>query len=275
MRRLYDIVVLFKEYLLFCLFLVLSIILLATNDSQQIRAIRSIAVGSVGFLQDLFSFIPGYLDLKAENEALREVNLNLADQVNRLREERLETIRLRQLLGLKERASFSYVSADVVGKNIQLLRNTVTINAGEKDGIRINMPVVNDNGLVGKVAETSNGYAVAQILFNRDLRISAKDQRSRVDGIVRWDGGSSLTLQDVSKTLDVLPGDVVITSDYSSLFPPGIRIGVVRSARQVPGELFQAIDITPGVDFTHLEEVFVVRYFPDSSRTVLEHRQQE
>jgi len=273
MRRVYDIVVVFKEYLLFGLFFILSVTLLAFNDNQQIRAIRSIAVGSAGALQDLFSFIPGYLDLRRENDALREMNLVLADEVNRLREDRLETIRLRQLLNLKDHSPFRYVSADVVGKNLQLLRNTVTIDVGAKDGVNVNMPIVNDQGLVGKVAETSSGYAVGQILFNRELRISAKDQRSRVDGILRWEGGTSLTLQDVAKTLDVKPGDVMITSDYSSLFPEGIRIGIVNSARQVPGELFQAISVTPSVNFTLLEEVFVIVRSPDSSRAALENRQ--
>ncbi len=269
MRRLYDIIVLFKEYFLFGLFLVLSTILLASNDTQQIRGFRTVAIGSVGFLQDLFNFIPGYFNLKAENRALREVNLNLADEVNRLREQRLETIRLRRLLEMKEHPAFGYLAADVVGKNLQLLRNTITINIGSNDGVRVNMPVVDDKGLVGKVAETSGGYAVAQILLNKDLRISAKDERSRVDGIIRWEGGSTLTMEDVSKTLDVQAGDVIITSEYSSLFPPNIRIGVVRSARQVSGELFQQIDVDPGVDFTHLEEVFVVQYSPDSGRTAL------
>lgn len=270
LKRVYDIVTLFKEYLLFALFLIISVALLAMNDNAQIRAIRSLTVGAVGFLQDVAGFIPNYFNLRGENKTLRELNLTLADEVSRLRESALENIRLHQLLGLKERVPLGYVSANVVGRNFRPLRNTITIDIGENDGVRTNMPVIADGGLAGKVVATSTRYAVAQILLNREMRVSAKVQRSRVDGIVRWDGGDHLVLQDVAKTLDVQPGDVVITSEYSSIFPPGIRIGLVSATRQIPGALFQAVEITPAVDFSRLEEVFVVTYAPDSSRLALE-----
>jgi rod shape-determining protein MreC len=96
-----------------------------------------------------------------------------------------------------------------------------------------------------------------------------------VDGIIRWEGGPSLTLQDVAKTLDVQAGDVVITSEYSSFFPRGIRIGVVASAKGAEGSLFQSVDVKPAVDFSRLEEVFVITSIPDSERVALEHRVRE
>jgi len=102
--------------------------------------------------------------------------------------------------------------------------------------------------------------------------VSARIQRSRVNGIVRWTGGSELQFAHVPKTLDVVEGDVVITSEFSSLFPSGIRIGIVTSTRQLPGELFQAITVHPSVDFDRLEEVFVAKVVPDSSRVALERR---
>ena len=132
-----------------------------------------------------------------------------------------------------------------------------------------------ENGLAGKIVATSGRFAVAQILYNKDIRVSAKIERSRVDGIIRWEGGSALTLQDVAKTLDVQAGDVVITSEYSSYFPPGLRIGVVSSARGAEGSLFQSVEVRPSVDFSRLEEVFVITSIPDSERTALEHRTRE
>ena len=272
LKRFYDMVFLFKEYLLFGLFFLISVFLLALNESNQIRTIRSLTVVSVGYLQDALGFIPNYFDLRRENRVLRELNLTLADEVSRLREGRLENIRLRQLLDLKERSLYRYVSANVVGKNLQLLRNTITIDIGENDGVKTSMPIVTESGLVGKVIATSSKYAVGQILLNKELRVSAKVQRTRVDGIVRWDGGRSLTLQNVAKTLDVQTGDVVITSDYSNLFPPGIKIGVVSGTRQIPGTLFQAVEIASSVDFSRLEEVFVLTFNPDTSRVTIEHR---
>jgi rod shape-determining protein MreC len=269
-KRIFEIIQLFKEYFLLALLLSASIALLALNDNMQIRAIRSIAVASVGSLQDALSFIPNYFDLRRENKVLRELNLTLADEVSRLREGRLENIRLRQLLGLKERGVYSYVSANVVGKNLQLLRNTITLDVGERDNVGLNMPIVSESGLVGKIIATSSGYSIGQILFNRELRVSGKVQRSRVDGIIRWIGGPTLSLQNVVKTMDVKAGDQVITSDYSSVFPPGLVIGVVSSTRADPGSLFQEVNVTPSVDFARLEEVFVITRIADSSRVAVE-----
>lgn len=270
MRRLFDIVILFKEYLLLALYVVIAIALMAVNDTTQIRTIRSLTVASIGFLQDAFGFIPNYFELARENRALRELNVSLADEVSRLREARLENLRLQKLLGLKEQSPLVYVSANVTGRNLQLLQNSITIDAGESDGVLVNMPIVTDAGLVGRVVATSAGYAIGQILLHKDFRASAKVQRGRVDGILLWEGGPTLTLKNVAKTLDVQVGDAVITSEYSSLYPPGIKIGVVSKTSQAPGALFQTVEITPGVDFSRLEEVFVVLHQPDSSRAALE-----
>ena len=270
LKRLFTVALLFKEYVLFAFFAIVSLGLLALNDTPQMRAVRSLTVLSVGTMQDALSFIPNYFDLRRENRALRELNLTLTDEVSRLREARLENIRLRQMLGLKDRARYGYAAANVVGKTLQLLRNTVTLDVGEKDGVRATMPIVSESGLVGKIAATSSSYCVGQILLNRELRVSAKVQRSRVDGIVRWEGGPTLTLQNVVKTMDVQVGDLVMTSEYSTVFPPGIPIGVVSATSAIPGSLFQAVEVTPGVDFTRLEEVFVITTLPDTSRLAAE-----
>lgn len=271
-KRIYDIVLLFKEYVVVAFFIVVSVALLALNDTVQIRTIRSYAVIGVGLLQETLSFIPNYFDLRRENTALREMNLSLSDEVSRLREARLENLRLRQLVGLKENEEYRYIAAEIVGKNLQLLRNTITVNAGQDDGVRVNMPIVSESGLVGKVVGTTGSYSVGQILLNKDLRVSAKVQRSRVDGVLRWDGSRNLLLQNVARTDDVQPGDLVITSDYSAFFPRGIRVGIVSETRPMPGSLFQVVTVKPSVDFTALEEVYIMQFTPDSSRIVLEQK---
>jgi cell shape-determining protein MreC len=94
LKRLLDIYLLFKEYLLFAFCIVTSVALLAMNDTGQIRAIRSFTLTTVGTLQDVFGFLPNYFQLYQENSILRELNLTLSEEVNRLREARLENIRL-------------------------------------------------------------------------------------------------------------------------------------------------------------------------------------
>jgi len=273
LKRAYDIASTFREYLLLAVLLVVSVALLAANDSPQIRVLRSLTIQSLGALQETFNFIPDYFSLRSENRVLRELNVKLSEEVNLLREAQLENIRLRQMLGIREHIHAPTVPARIVGKTLQLMRNTITLDVGSDNGVREQMPMVTGLGLVGKIIATSSRYSIGQILYNQRIRISAKIQRSRVDGIIEWDGGTTLTLKNVAKTLDVQPGDVVVTSDYSSLYPEGIRIGTVVSAAQIPGSLFQRVEVLPSVDFATLEEVFVITQQPDTSRIGLERRQ--
>ena len=270
MQRLFNIFVLFKEYVIFVILLIVSLILLGTNDNTQIRAIRSYTIGFVGIFQQGLSSIPNFVELKRENDILRQLNVNLSDEVNRLREARLENIRLRNFVGLKEQRPFTLVTGDVVGKSLHLLRNTITLNVGESDGVKTDMPIISENGLVGRILLTSSHYSIGQLMLNKDFRASAKIQRSRIDGIIAWDGGENLHLNNVAKSQDIRPGDVVMTSEYSNIFPRNVKIGFVSKVTEKPGNLFKEIEVTPSVDFSTLEQVFVITAVNDTEREALE-----
>ena len=271
LQRLYDILYAFREYAVLTLCVLLSLVFLALNDTTQIKRVRTIATVVFGSVQHSFSFLTEYAGLKEENAVLRRINVELADEATQLREARLENYRLRALLGLKERIPYRLVAAEVVGKTLQFQRNTLTINVGRSDGVESLMPVISDGGLVGLVTDVTAVHAVVNILLNTDFRASAKVQRSRVDGIVGWNG-TSLVLKNISKTMDVLPGDVILTSSYSNIFPEDIRIGIVSRANDQPGSLFKEVHITPGVDFGRLEEVFVVDHERSAGRDSLRTR---
>lgn len=268
-QRFYQYLFLFKEYVIFVLLITISIILMLLNDNTQLRFIRSLTVGTIGTIQQTFSFIPNLTSLQRENELLRKINVNLADEVNQLREARLENIRLRSMLALKESSSINLTPAKIIGKNLNLLRNTITLNIGENDGIEIGNPIVTGEGLVGRIIGTSGGYSIAQLVLNVDFRCSAKIQRSRVDGIIAWDG-KTLLLKEIAKSLDVKEGDAVITSEYSNAFPPGIKIGIVSKITDIPNSLFKKIEVIPTVNFTMTEEVFVMDFVPSLDRLELE-----
>jgi rod shape-determining protein MreC len=270
-QRLYDILYEFREYAILAVFIVVSLILIAMNDNPQIKQIRAISTVVFGSFQEQLSFIPGYFGLKAENELLHHFNVELADEAQRLREAKLENLHLRQMLGLKVQLPYTLIAARVVNKNLTLLRNTITINVGSQDSVQQYMPVVTDGGLVGIVTTVTKHYSVINILLNTDFRASGKVQRSRVDGIVLWDG-KTLALKNVPKMRDVKVGDVIATSEYSNTFPSDIRIGLVSEVREQPGSLFKSITIEPGVDFVKLETVFVMAYVPEKERVELEQR---
>jgi len=244
---------------------------MALNDNPQIKQIRAISTVIFGGVQEQLSFIPAYFGLKEENELLHHINIELADEAQRLREAKLENLHLRQLLGLKVQLPYKLIAARVVNKNLTLLRNTMIINVGSQDSVQQYMPVVSDGGLIGIVTTVTQHYSMINILFNTEFRASGKVQRSRVDGIVMWDG-KTLSLKNVPKLRDVQVGDVVSTSEYSNTLPPDIRIGLVSDVREQPGSLFKSITIEPGVDFVKLETMFVMVYIQDKERAELEQR---
>jgi rod shape-determining protein MreC len=271
LQRLYDILYQFREYVILAALIVLSLVFMAMNDNPQIKQIRTVSTVIFGVAQEKLSFIPTYFGLKAENELLRRINIELADETQRLREAKLESLRLRQLVGLKEQLPYKMSAARVINKNLTMLRNSLTIDLGSSDGIQQQMPVISDGGLVGIVTAVSEHYSIVNLLLNTDFRASAKSQRSRVDGIVAWDG-KMLGLKNVPKMRDIKIGDVISTSEYSNVFPSDIRIGLVTNVQEQASSLFKSIAIAPSVDFVKLEEVFVIEYLPNKERLDLEQR---
>jgi len=258
-----------KEYLILSLLIVISLILLFSNDNTQIRYLRAVAVGFVGTIQSGVSAVPNVFEIQKENEFLRAKNIELSNELSALKEARLENIRLSRMLGIKNKEISGVVSAGIVNKTLIQSRNTITLNVGESDSVKINMPVITDDGLVGRIVSTSKNYSIAQILYNRNLSVSVKIQRSRVDGILNYDGSGNLLIKNVPKSADVKTGDLIITSEYSNYFPPGIPVGIVIEEGNLDN-LFKKIIIKPQVSFQELEEVFVLKHLPDSERLELE-----
>jgi len=251
-----------KEYLVLTLAIIISLVLIFSNDNSQIRFLRGIAIGSFGTIQSGFSAIPNIFEIQNENKFLREANIKLSNEIANLKEAKLENIRLTKLLNLKKLNNFGVISGKIVNKSLVQIRNTITINIGEKEGAKVNMPVITDDGLVGRIVATSNNYSIAQIILNKELKITVKCQRSRADGILNFDGFQSLTVMNVPKSADVNIGDLFITSEYSNHFPAGIPVGTVIESGNLDN-LFKKVVVKPTVNFETLEEVFVLNYVPD------------
>lgn len=264
-----EIIFSLKEYLILTLLVIISLILLFSNDNSQIRFLRAFAIGAFGTVQSGLSAIPNIFEIEKENKFLRETNIKLSNEISTLKETKLENIRLSKLVGLKDKSNLGVVSAKIVNKSLIQTRNTITIDIGNNDSVKINMPVITDDGLVGKVVATSGNYSIVQILYNKDLKLTVKDQRSRVDGILNYDGTGNLLMTNVPKSADVKLGDLIITSEYSNNFPPGIPVGNVVEEGNLDN-LFKKLVIQPVVNFKTLEEVFVLKYIPINERAELE-----
>jgi len=269
-QRFIAFVVRFKNYIALCVLVVMSFSLMSFGDLAQLGGFRAVIVGSIGWMQSLFAWIPNPVALKSENTALRELNLQLSLESSRSRQAMVENTTLRKMLELQPMVEYRLIAADVVGKTTTQMRNYATINKGTADGVKEGMSCVTDAGLVGLIIGASDHYAVVQLLLNRDTRVAAKVQRSRVDGIIGWDGEQTLSLKNVPRSFDVQAGDLVLTSSYSAKYPPNVIIGRVSQVTDENNSLFRKVVVEPAVNFATVEQVFVVEFLPDSERVALE-----
>jgi rod shape-determining protein MreC len=204
--------------------------------------------------------------VQEENQKLHQKVMELSLRNYWLNEEHLENQRLRELLGFKSQLEQKVVPADVVAAEPNRRQFSVLINKGYQEGIKRNMPVVNMHGLVGKIVDVSSHSSVVQLMLDPSFRASALDQRSRVLGIIKSKAGFALRLDNVPLPEDVKVGDQIISSGLGGIFPPGIKIGLVTSVESEKTfskedysfGIFKIIQIDPSVDFSSLEELFVL-----------------
>jgi len=200
-------------------------------------------------------------ELEHENSSLQVENRQLRATNQALRDVEREVNRLRHALNYRERSVFKLVPAVVVARDSSTWWRTITINRGKEDGIEGDMPVVTDEGLVGKTTTVSSNISVVLLIADENCKIAASVEGTREQGIVSGERVTTgvtpvLNLNFLSKQADLKPGQKVYTTGVGGVFPSGLLVGVVRTFH------LRALDaqaqLAPGVDLSHLEDVFVV-----------------
>lgn len=204
----------------------------------------------------------GYVALRGvrrENEALKQ---RVAELQVRLQEERAlaqRSVQLQRLLDLKTRIGLPTIAADVIAGDATPGFRTVTINKGERDGVKADMAVISPSGVVGRVYGKPAVHAsLVQLIIGRNAGAGAMIERSRAGGVVIGsDEDPPLLMEYVSNLADVKPGDLVVTAGTDGIYPKGFAIGRVEVAERGAG-LYRMIRVRPVVDFSNIEEVLVV-----------------
>jgi rod shape-determining protein MreC len=247
----------FREYIALVLLILVSLIILSQNKNPNVQKIRAIAFGSFATITSVVSDLINVTDLKRENEELRETNAKLMLQISRLREFGIVNKELKDLLVFKDTTGFPLIPASIVSRSLSMTQNTITLNAGKKDSVLPGMPVINDKGFIGIVNSVSGDFSIARTLNNVDLRLTVMDERSRINGILKWTG-EELIIINIPNTFDVEPGDRIITSDVSSIVPIPIPVGIVEEFRRGEKGVFSYIRVKPFADHTPVENVFIL-----------------
>jgi rod shape-determining protein MreC len=269
MQRFLRIIKDFKEYFTFAGLVILSLILISIGDITKLSGFRTIVIGSVGWMQEAFAWIPNTGALQTENRALRQLNLQLSNEVTKMRTAVIENQKLRQMIDLKTNLTYEVITAEVIGKSNIELRNYYTVNKGYKDGVKEGMAVRSDAGLVGVIYGVTKNYSLVELITNKNVKISSMVQRSRLDGILIWEGGEYFQLKNIPKSYDVITKDTIVTSNYSNKYPKNIPIGEVISRKELPGDIFMRINVKPFVNFATLEQVFIIQELSDPERIAI------
>jgi len=259
----------FKEYVILCLLVILSLILLSQNQNQKVQKVRAIAFGSFSTVSSVFSNLFNTARITEENEELRKANAELMMQISKLREYGITNEQLRGLVGLKDSSSLPLIPATVVSKSLSLTQHTITLNAGLKDSVKPGMPVINYSGMIGIVHSSSDDFSIVRTLKNVDLKLTVKNERSRIHGIMKWDG-EEFIIVNIPKTFDFEIGDRIITSELSSIVPVPLPVGLVQEIDDVETEVFKRVKVKPFVDLLSVENLFIVGIVNSTQKQNLE-----
>lgn len=259
----------FKEYIVLVILIITSLYIISINQSPAIKNVRAIAFGSFATVTSIVSNLTNITKIKTENGRLREKNAELMLQVNQLREYGIENTELKELLSLKDTTKYPLIPASVVSKSLNVSQSTITLNVGSTDSVQPGMPVINDQGFLGIIVDISKSYSIVRTLKNIDLKIAVKDERSRINGIMKWNG-DELVIINVPKTFDVQAGDRIITSELSSIVPLPLPIGIATGLTKASTGIFNEVKVKPFVDFNRVEHVFVIKMVESLEKNNLE-----
>jgi rod shape-determining protein MreC len=249
-----------KNYYLF-LFLFLetiAIFLLVSNNSYQRAGFINSSNAVAGSIYETWSGVTDYLSLKHTNERLAEENALLRNQLKSSKENyTVDSIRVTDTINKRK---YLYIPARVVNNSTNRSKNYLTLNRGSDQGVRRLMGVISGDGVVGIVQEVSGNFCTVRSVLHTTTRVPASIERFGENTILTWDGSSDFMgkIERVPSQLRIVKGDTVLTSPYSTIFPPGIMVGVVEEVTPIPGITFNNLKVRLSTPFSKLSYVYVV-----------------
>jgi rod shape-determining protein MreC len=204
-----------------------------------------------------------------ENEALKQKLNFLEARVLAYDEQILENDRLRKLLGFSGRSEKRLLAAEVVGHNQFATFETLRISRGSLDGVKLGMPVVAADGVVGKVIRVGQAFSDVQLVVDSDFHMDVLLQRTRVRGVLSGASKGQCILQ-LHKRVEIRIGDTLITSGIVGGFPKGLPIGRVIRITYETENVAQSVTVEPWVDHRRLEEVMVILSTDPELETIAE-----
>ena len=264
MSELLKFLVRFSSWFLFAVYLIAGFVLLFSGNPFQHHVYLTSANRISSGLYSTANSVSSYFFLKEINEDLQRRNSDLELEIYRLN----DVIRHYREQAYADTMSvdsalscYHFVIAHVINNSINRAHNYITIDKGSLDGITPEMGVMDQNGIVGIVNVVSDHTARLISVLNPYLRLSCKVKGHAQVGSLVWDGKdpSEAMLEELPKHSEFTPGDTIVTSGYSSVFPEGVPVGTVMSSTRDIEDNFYTLRVKLFTDFSTLSTVRVIR----------------
>lgn len=248
MQTLLKILQRYSNFLVFLALEVAAFMLISHHKAYPRSGILSTANSVVAWQHEQLSEISGYFSLRGQNEALARENVELRNQLSVLE-------------AAMTGDSIIYRDAKVVQMTTYKLHNYLTINKGSRDGIVRGQGVRNADGAIGIVRTVGRNYSIVLPLINTHTNLSCRFVKNDYFATLKWDGSDYrfAQLADVMTHVEVNPGDTIVTSGLSAVFPEGIPVGIVESCSIKEGASYYTIRVRLQADFKRLKYVEIVQ----------------
>lgn len=260
MRNLLQFLARYSNFLIFLILEVVAFILITTTHQYQHSAVWSSANRMVAGVENTITTIENYFRLQQDNERLAAENAMLKNQLME-QANLLETISERDSQYVYAQLDWDYIPAKVVRITTHKQHNYLTINKGLRDSIKVDMGVVDQNGVVGIVSAVGERYALVVPIIHVGMNLSCRLKTNNYIGRTQWNGmrHDEVALEDISRHVPVAEGDTVVTSGLTNVFPEGILVGTVAHTEMTESDNYHRTTLKIATNYKTVKYVQVIR----------------
>jgi rod shape-determining protein MreC len=280
MKNLINFLIQYSVVFLFLFLEVISFSLIVKNQEYQKSVFLSSSNSVVSGMYEWSNSVVEFFKLRAANDNLSEENtslknqiINLQNKLSTLKKETPDSVHFR----IPPEMEYQFIAAKVINCSTNKIQNYITLNKGAIDGIKTDMGVISDEGVVGIVKTVSNRFAVVIPILNPKLEISCKFKRSNYSGGLLWGGEDYryANLKDIARHVELALGDTLVTSGFTSNFPEGIPVGNIEDFKIKESDAYYKIKVKLAVNFRTLSHVKVINYINHQEQKELEKKAEE
>ena len=266
MKNLINFLIKYSVVFLFIFLEITALVLISGNKGYQRSVLLSSANRAAGGMYDKSSHFE-FFKLKDANADLAIENTELKNRVTLLENQLASLTDSTYIAGWSKKGippekEYEYIPARVVRNTTHFAQNYLTLNKGSEHGIKPDMGVVSDAGVVGIVQAVSSKFSRVISILNPQTIISTKFKKNNYYGPLMWDGRDYryASLGDIARHVKFSLGDTLITSGLVKTFPEGIMVGTIDDFDIKESDAYYNIRVKLGVDFRTLTYVKVIKY---------------